>query len=45
VNGIGRVVHALATAWRAGHVVDVVTRGEVSRRVDLEDGVWVHRVP
>jgi hypothetical protein len=46
VNGIGRVVHALATGLAAaGHVVDVVTRGEVSRRVDLEDGVWVHRVP
>lgn len=46
VNGIGRVVHALATGLAdAGHVVHVVTRGDLSRRVDLEDGVWVHRVP
>ncbi|HXQ19027.1 MAG TPA: glycosyltransferase [Acidimicrobiales bacterium] len=46
VNGIGRVVHALATGLAdAGHVVHVVTRGDVSRRVDLEEGVWVHRVP
>ena len=46
VNGIGRVVHSLATGLAAaGHVVDVVTRGEISRVVDLEEGVWVHRVP
>jgi glycogen(starch) synthase len=46
VNGIGRVVHSLATGLAAaGHVVHVVTAGEISRRVDLEDGVWVHRVP
>lgn len=46
VNGIGRVVHALATGLAAqGHLVHVVTRHEAPRTVDLEEGVWVHRVP
>jgi glycogen(starch) synthase len=46
VNGIGRVVHALATGMAAaGHVVHVVTRVDGHPRVDLEDGVWVHRMP
>jgi len=46
VNGIGRVVHSLATGLAAaGHVVHVITRGEGHPRVDLEDGVWVHRMP
>jgi glycogen synthase len=46
VNGIGRVVHSLATGMAAaGHVVHVITRGEGHPRVDLEDGVWVHRMP
>jgi len=46
VNGIGRVVHALATGLAgAGHHVDVVTKGKEMLRVDLEDGVWVHRMP
>ncbi len=45
VNGIGRVVHALATGMAArGHVVRVLTRGKEHPRVDLEDDVWVHRV-
>ena len=45
VHGIGRVVHALAVGLAdRGHVVRVLTRGEVGNRVDLEDGVWVHRV-
>ncbi len=45
VNGIGRVVHSLATGLaRRGHVVRVLTRGEGHPRVDLEDDVWVHRV-
>jgi len=45
VNGIGRVVHSLATGLAArGHVVRVLTAGEVQNRVDLEDGVWVHRL-
>ena len=44
LNGIARVVHSLATGLAAeGHVVHVVTRGEDHDRVDLEDGVWVHR--
>jgi glycogen(starch) synthase len=45
VNGIGRVVHSLATGLAArGHVVRVLTMGEIQNRVDLEDGVWVHRM-
>ncbi|MDQ6945250.1 MAG: glycosyltransferase [Actinomycetota bacterium] len=43
--GIGRFVQALAEGLaRAGHVVRVVTKGENHPRVDLEDGVWVHRI-
>jgi len=46
VNGIGRVVHALATSLaQRGHCVRVLTKGEDHVRVDLEDDVWVHRVP
>lgn len=46
VNGIGRFVHALATGLAVeGHIVDVLTRGSESATVDLESGVWVHRVP
>lgn len=46
VHGIGRFVHALATGLAAeGHLVDVLTRGREPATVDLEDGVWVHRVP
>jgi glycogen synthase len=45
VNGIGRVVHALATSLAArGHCVRVLTTGEGHPRVDLEDDVWVHRI-
>ncbi|MDQ1391383.1 MAG: hypothetical protein QOF30_360 [Acidimicrobiaceae bacterium] len=45
IGGIGRHVHALATGLAAaGHVVRVLTRGELHDRVDLDDGVWVHRV-
>ncbi|HEX6476666.1 MAG TPA: glycosyltransferase [Acidimicrobiales bacterium] len=45
LNGIARVVHTLATGLAAkGHIVHVLTRGEDHDRVDLEDGVWVHRV-
>ncbi len=45
LNGIGRVVRELATGLgRLGHEVHVVTRGTELNRVDLEDGVWVHRV-
>lgn len=46
LNGVGRVVHELAVALAdIGHVVRVLTRGEQHLRVDLEEGVWVHRVP
>lgn len=45
VNGIARVIHTLATGLAAeGHLVRVLTRGEGHDRVDLEEGVWVHRV-
>jgi glycosyltransferase involved in cell wall biosynthesis/SAM-dependent methyltransferase len=45
LNGIARVVHTLAEGLAgAGHVVHVLTRGDDHDRVDLEHGVWVHRV-
>jgi glycosyltransferase involved in cell wall biosynthesis len=45
VDGIGRCVHELSTALAAlGHTVHVITRSETGNRVDLEDGVWVHRM-
>jgi glycosyltransferase involved in cell wall biosynthesis/GT2 family glycosyltransferase len=45
VNGIARVIHSLARGMAArGHVVGVVTKGDAHDRVDLEDGVWVHRI-
>ncbi len=45
VNGIGRLIHALAPRLAAcGHVVRVMTMGADRDTVDLEDGVWVHRV-
>ena len=45
VNGIGRVVHSLACGLaRRGHIVRVLTSGRDHNRVDLEDGVWVHRL-
>jgi len=46
VNGIARVIHALAEGLaEEGHVVRVLTEGTDHPRVDLENGVWVHRVP
>ena len=46
VNGIARVVHTLATSLAAeGHVVRVLTQGAGLPTVDLEEGVWVHRLP
>ncbi len=46
VNGIGRVVHLLATGLaEEGHFVHVLTRGAEYPTVDLEDRVWVHRLP
>ena len=45
VNGIGRVINALARGLAdRGHVVRVLTVGEDHDRVDLEDGVWIHRL-
>lgn len=44
VDGIGRFVHELARGIaELGHTVHVLTAGEEDR-VDLEDGVWVHRL-
>lgn len=44
LNGIGRIVHQLATGLAdGGHVVHVLTGGNGHDRVDLEEGVWVHR--
>lgn len=44
LSGISRYVHLLATAIaRLGHQVHVLTAGNGHDRVDLEDGVWVHR--
>ena len=45
VNGIGRQIHALATGLAAaGHHVRVLTTSATHDRVDLEEGVWVHRL-
>jgi len=45
VNGIARVLQSLAEGLAArGHVVRVLTAGEGNPRIDLEHGVWVHRI-
>ena len=45
LQGIGRVIYNLASGMAAiGHVVHVLTPGEEQDTVDLEDGVWVHRI-
>jgi glycosyltransferase involved in cell wall biosynthesis len=45
-GGIAVWTQTLATALAArGHEVSVITRTNGHPRVDLEDGVWVHRVP
>ena len=45
LDGSGRSVDALATGLAAGgHVVHVLTRSSAHSTVDLESGVWVHRV-
>jgi glycogen synthase len=45
VDGIGRFTHELARALtKAGHTVHVITRSTTHNRVDLEEGVWVHRI-
>ncbi len=44
-SSLSRIGHALATGLAgAGHVVHVLTRSTGHPMVDLEDGVWVHRV-
>lgn len=45
VSGIGRYTHQVAVELAArGHHVHVLTRGTQFHRVDLENGVWVHRL-
>lgn len=45
IGGIGRYVHQLARAIAAlGHQVHVLTKARDQDAVDLEDGVWVHRI-
>lgn len=46
MGGIARFTVDLATGLAArGHEVHVVTQSDPPHRVDLEDGVWVHRHP
>lgn len=46
VGGIAVWTHTIATALAAlGHEVSVVARTKEHPRVDLEHGVWVHRIP
>jgi hypothetical protein len=45
VGGIGRFSRELAVGLaELGHHVHVLTRGTDHHTVDLEDGVWVHRI-
>lgn len=45
VDGLTRYTHDMARAIAAlGHDVHVLTRGDGFNRVDLEEGVWVHRM-
>lgn len=45
IGGVGRYIHHLAVGMaKLGHQVHVLTTGVGHNRVDLEDGVWVHRV-
>ena len=45
LNGIGRLSHELAIALaERGHVVRILTEAEEHDSVELENGVWVHRV-
>jgi glycosyltransferase involved in cell wall biosynthesis len=46
LNGIARLTHSRAVGLAArGHTVRVITRSGGPRSVELESGVWVHRVP
>lgn len=45
VGGVGRYIHQLARGIaNLGHHVHVLTRAATNDSLDLEDGVWVHRV-
>lgn len=45
-GGPGRYTHELAGGFAAaGHEVHVITRSPDIRRLDQEDGAWVHRLP
>ena len=45
-GGIGVFIHRLAEALAAaGHEIAVITRTQGRHTVDLENGVWVHRLP
>ncbi|MGL4421484.1 MAG: glycosyltransferase family 4 protein, partial [Gemmataceae bacterium] len=46
IGGVGRFTHELAEGMAAaGHEIHVVTKTSLHPRVDLEQGVWVHRIP
>lgn len=45
-GGIGVFMHRLAEALAAqGHEISVITKSPGRHTVDLENGVWVHRIP
>ncbi|MDQ2677792.1 MAG: glycosyltransferase [Actinomycetota bacterium] len=45
IGGIGRYVLDVARELAArGHEIHIITTGESHDTVDLEDGVWVHRI-
>jgi len=45
IGGVGRYIHQLSVGLaKLGHQVHVLTTGADHNRVDLEDGVWVHRI-
>ncbi len=45
-GGIGVFMHRLAEALAAqGHEISVITKATGRHTVDLENGVWVHRIP
>lgn len=45
-GGVGVFMHRLAEALAAqGHEISVITRSDNEHTVDLESGVWVHRIP
>lgn len=44
-GGVGVFMHRLAEALAAqGHEISVITRSDDEHTVDLENGVWVHRI-